>query len=261
MNINDMEESEAATNESEIISDSSNLNRKLWVTAQEVAGLDGMPTTDRRCRDLLEQWSDGNEAVKRKRRGTKAFEYHVSILPKETLKNLPNAQDLPLKKVASKIPVLERIVINKEDVEEFNFLEEFTLIPGYRVQVSAGHGAIASEGETPCRYLAFRRKWLKWRGFSEKELVIVWCTGESMEPAIYNNDTLVVHTGMIKPVDGGIYVLRNDDQLWVKRIQSLPNAWMLLSDNPRYPPIEVPKDEQHNFQIVGKVVHIAHDLD
>ena len=139
--------------------------------------------------------------------------------------------------------------------------DEFALIPGYRVQVSAGHGAIAPDGEEPCRYLAFRRKWLKWRGFSEKDLVIVWCKGESMEPAIYNNDTLVVHTSQTKPVDGGVYVLRNHDQLWVKRIQSLPNAWVLLSDNPRYPPIEVSKDEQHNFQVVGKVVHIAHDVD
>lgn len=142
-----------------------------------------------------------------------------------------------------------------------NWDDEFVLIPGYRVQVSAGPGAIVPEDEKPCRYLAFRRKWLKWRGFTEKDLVIVWCKGDSMEPVIFNNDTLVVHIGMAKPVDGGIYVLRNHDQLWVKRIQSLPNAWLLLSDNPRYPPIEVPKDEQHNFQIVGKVVHIAHDLD
>lgn len=66
----------------------------------------------------------------------------------------------------------ESIEVNKTDQE---FLSEFALIPGYRVQVSAGHGAIASEGETPCRFLAFRRRWLKWRGFSEKDLVIVWC--------------------------------------------------------------------------------------
>lgn len=148
---------------------------------------------------------------------------------------------------------------NRHDDDSFS--SEFALIPGYRVQVSAGHGAIAPEDERPCRYLAFRRRWLKWRGFSEKDLVIVWCKGDSMEPVISNNDTLVVHTGMTTPVDGGNYVLRNHDQLWVKRIQSMPNAWMLLSDNQQYLPIEVPKDEQHNFQIVGKVVHIAHDLD
>jgi len=141
-----------------------------------------------------------------------------------------------------------------------SFMDEYVLLPGYRVQVSAGHGAVMADGEEPCRFLAFRRKWLAWRGFSEKDLVIVWCKGDSMEPAIYNNDTLVVHTGQTRPVDGGIYVLRNHDQLWVKRIQTQPNAWLLHSDNPHYSTMTIPKDEQHNFQVVGKVVHISHDV-
>ncbi|MDX7810976.1 S24 family peptidase [Aeromonas caviae] len=140
------------------------------------------------------------------------------------------------------------------------FLDEFALIPGYRVQVSAGHGAL-SQGETePYRHLAFRRKWLKWRGFEEKELVIVWSKGDSMEPTISNNDTLVVHLGRTRPVDGHIYVVRNDDQLWVKRLQVLPHAWLLISDNSLYKEIEVPKDEQHTFEVIGQVVHIAHDV-
>ncbi|QJT15225.1 helix-turn-helix transcriptional regulator [Aeromonas sp. 2692-1] len=140
------------------------------------------------------------------------------------------------------------------------FLDEFALIPGYRVQVSAGHGAL-SQGETePYRHLAFRRKWLKWRGFNEKELVIVWSKGDSMEPTISNNDTLVVHLGRTRPVDGHIYVVRNDDQLWVKRLQVLPHAWLLISDNSLYKEIEVPKDEQHTFEVIGQVVHISHDV-
>lgn len=76
-----------------------------------------------------------------------------------------------------------------------------------------------TQGETePCRHLAFRRKWLKWRGFSEG-LAVVWSKGDSMEPTISSNDTLVVHLGRTRPVDGHIYVVRNDDQLWVKRLQ------------------------------------------
>ena len=253
MDIKELNDWEVTKIESEISSDSSGENRKLWVTAQEIAGLDGMPTTDRRVRDLLEQWAIGLSGVKRKRKGTKAFEYHISILPKDVAVVLaPGEHQAPCTTITA---------TNNDLCSERNFLDEFALIPGYRVQVSAGHGAITPDGEEPCRYLAFRRKWLKWRGFSEKDLVIVWCKGESMEPAIYNNDTLVVHTGQTKPVDGGIYVLRNHDQLWVKRIQSQPNAWLLLSDNHLYPPMTIPKDEQHNFQVVGKVVHIAHDVD
>ncbi|MDA1379718.1 helix-turn-helix transcriptional regulator [Plesiomonas shigelloides subsp. oncorhynchi] len=133
-------------------------------------------------------------------------------------------------------------------------------MPGYRVQVSAGHGTITQTDCEPCRHLAFRRKWLRWRGFNEKELAIVWSKGDSMEPTISNNDTLVVHLGRTRPVDGHIYVVRNADQLWVKRLQVLPNAWLLLSDNKHYQPIEVPKDQQHTFEIIGQVVHISHDV-
>lgn len=140
------------------------------------------------------------------------------------------------------------------------FSDEFALIPGYRVQVSAGHGSLTHGELEPCRHLAFRRKWLRWRGFEEKELAIVWSKGDSMEPTISNNDTLVVHLGRTRPVDGHIYVVRNDDQLWVKRLQVLPSAWLLLSDNKHYQPIEVPKDEQHTFEVIGQVVHIAHDV-
>ena len=140
------------------------------------------------------------------------------------------------------------------------FMDEFALIPGYSIQVSAGHGTLTQGELEPCRYLAFRRKWLRWRGFEEKELAIVWSKGDSMEPTIFNNDTLVVHLGRTRPVDGHIYVVRNDDQLWVKRLQVRPSAWLLLSDNSFYPPIEVPKDEQHTFEVIGQVVHIAHDV-
>lgn len=81
-----------------------------------------------------------------------------------------------------------------------------------------------------------------------------------MEPTISNNDTLVVHLGRTRPVDGHIYVVRNDDQLWVKRLQVWPDTWVLISDNAIYPPMTIQKDEQHTFEVIGQVVHIAHDV-
>ena len=46
----------------------------------------------------------------------------------------------------------------------------------------------------------------------------------------------------------------------LRLLLTLPIAWLLLSDNHLYPPMTIPKDEQHNFQVVGKVVHISHDV-
>jgi phage repressor protein C with HTH and peptisase S24 domain len=141
-----------------------------------------------------------------------------------------------------------------------DFLSEFALVPGYSVQVSAGWGSEGSDEAEPSRHLAFRKRWLKWRGFSEKDLVVVWAKGDSMEPIISNNNTLLINMQRTELTDGNIFVIRNENQLWVKRVQVMPNAWRLLSDNKLYDPIEVPMDEQNNFQVVGQVVHIAKDI-
>ncbi|EKO3713613.1 S24 family peptidase [Vibrio metschnikovii] len=141
-----------------------------------------------------------------------------------------------------------------------DFTEEFALIPGYRIQVSAGYGSLNPDELKPTRFLAFRRKWLTYRGFSEKDLAIVWAKGDSMEPTIHNNDTLVVHMGRNKPQDGHIYIFRNGEELFVKRYQSMLGTWRLISDNGFYSALDIPKHEQHQFEVVGQVVHIAKDI-
>lgn len=140
------------------------------------------------------------------------------------------------------------------------FSEEFALIPGYRVQVSAGHGSLTPEHMEPTRHLAFRRKWLKYRGFNERDLAIVWAKGDSMEPTIHNNDTLVVNMARHRPQDGHIYIFRNGDELFVKRYQSMLGAWRLISDNSLYSPLDIPKEEQHQFEVIGQVVHVSKDI-
>jgi phage repressor protein C with HTH and peptisase S24 domain len=209
-----------------------------WMSAKEIAELPGMPSTIQGVHKKAKR--DG--WPHRKQEGVKGpgVEYLVEV------------NETPPTPMAT-VNEASQVYINQ-------FMDEFALIPGYSIQVSAGHGTLTQGELEPCRYLAFRRKWLRWRGFEEKELAIVWSKGDSMEPTIFNNDTLVVHLGRTRPVDGHIYVVRNDDQLWVKRLQVLPSAWLLLSDNKHYEPIKVPKDEQHNFEVIGQVVHIAHDV-
>ncbi|HFS8942384.1 TPA: transposase domain-containing protein [Enterobacter roggenkampii] len=52
-----------------------------WICANELAGVAGLPTTPRRTRDTLEKLVAGRSELRRKREGTKAFEYHISALP------------------------------------------------------------------------------------------------------------------------------------------------------------------------------------
>jgi len=151
-------------------------------------------------------------------------------------------------------------LISKLCPDENSYLSEFTLIPGYRVQVSAGNGSLNSESNQPVRHLAFRRKWLKYKGFKDKDLTVVWAKGDSMNPTISDNDSLIVHLARKEPKDGHIYVFRNGEELFVKRYQSALGSWRLISDNPIYPPLDIPKEEQHQFEVIGQVVHVAKDI-
>lgn len=84
-----------------------------WFTAQELAGLPGMPSTDRGCKLLAnrESWAS------RRRIGSKAREYPARVLPEETRQALskPTARkesSTPATEVASRIRCLELLLEN-----------------------------------------------------------------------------------------------------------------------------------------------------
>ena len=141
-----------------------------------------------------------------------------------------------------------------------NFNEEFCLVPGYHIQVSAGSGCNAFD-EEPKRWLAFRRKYLKYKGLTPDRCAVVFVKGDSMADTITDNDSLLIDTQSRNPIDGHIYVVRLGDELYAKRIQkSFDGSLVLISDNKEYGPIAVPKEQLGELCIVGKVVQRATDL-
>lgn len=60
------------------------MNVQTWFTAQECAGMPGFPSGVSNVRKQLEKLAEGLDGVRRKRGGTKATEYHISILPART---------------------------------------------------------------------------------------------------------------------------------------------------------------------------------
>lgn len=56
----------------------------MWITSKEASGLAVMPLTPGKARAKLDKLSGCVESLKRKRKGSKAFEYHINCLPDET---------------------------------------------------------------------------------------------------------------------------------------------------------------------------------
>src|SRR5688572_13870883 len=128
-------------------------------------------------------------------------------------------------------------------------------VPRLDVEASAGHGAIA-EGEGVVAHIAFDPKWLRQlcKGGTNK-LSFIRVQGDSMSPTLADGDDILVDgaDGADRLRDG-IYVLRRDDALMVKRLATNPfdSRATIKSDNPAYP--EWKDCELSTLAIIGRVV-------
>jgi phage repressor protein C with HTH and peptisase S24 domain len=106
------------------------------------------------------------------------------------------------------------------------------------VHASAGPGAIASE-ERAGPYFAFDERWLRSvTGSPSSKLSIIRVEGDSMAPTLNAGDDILVDLGdCMERLRDGIYVLRADDVLVVKRLAVDPTGRRVTvqSDNPAYP--------------------------
>jgi len=126
---------------------------------------------------------------------------------------------------------------------------ELVHVPVLDVEASAGHGALA-EMESKCAQFGFDEKWL--RRLTERD---------SMEPTLHDGDEVMVdlNDGQSRLRDG-IYVLRTDDMLSVKRVAIEPQGKRVsvLSDNPAYPSWR--GLEKRTINIVGRVLWFGRAL-
>lgn len=129
--------------------------------------------------------------------------------------------------------------------------DDFIYVPRLDVSASAGHGAFVDREKERCR-LAFRRDWLTREGISTNDLAVIEARGDSMEPTIGSGDLLLIDLAQRNPAIPGIFVLRTDDTLLVKRLQlDLRGQVVARSDNHAYGELVASPDE---IDVIGRAV-------
>ena len=131
------------------------------------------------------------------------------------------------------------------------------LVPVKRVLVraSAGPGAVPGH-EQEGAYFAFDDRWLKALTASRpSDLSIIRVEGDSMAPTLNDGDDILVDiAGCREALRDGIYVLRVEDSLLVKRlaIHPLGRRLTVQSDNPAYP--DWPDCGLDEVKCIGRVI-------
>ncbi len=138
--------------------------------------------------------------------------------------------------------------------------KEYAMVPLYGVRAAAGHGTIV-EREELTGTVTFKRQWIRQElRANPSDLCLIHVDGESMVPTLQHGDVILLdrRQAQVVPRDG-IYVLRMEESLLVKRLQRLPDHKVnATSDNPAYGSFSLSLDVQNeDFTIIGRVVWMS----
>ena len=138
--------------------------------------------------------------------------------------------------------------------------DDYVLIPQLGVGASAGDGAEPGS-EAPLAAIAFQANWVRAIANGRPEaLSVIGVEGDSMLPTLADGDQILVDTDDRERLRDGIYVLRTDDALLVKRLSVNPATRRLTirSDNDAYPSWD--DCDPAGVNVIGRVIWVGRRL-
>lgn len=143
-----------------------------------------------------------------------------------------------------------------DNVSSQQELSDIISIPYYpEVSAAAGSGALVYD-ESTVKNIQISSAIINIS--TGDNVCLINATGNSMQPVIDDRDLLLVDLSQKLITDEGIYVIRLDTTLVVKRVQKILNGFILISDNPQYPPKEITAENfnENDAAVIGKVIAV-----
>lgn len=138
--------------------------------------------------------------------------------------------------------------------------DELVFVPVYDVAAAAGHGTLV-DAEHQVGRLAFMPAWLRSvTAAAPADLGVIMVRGDSMFPTLVHGDHILIDFTQKAPNQDGIFVIRLNEVLQVKRITLHPSTGRLTvsSDNPAYTAY---RDlEPASVEVAGRVIWLGRRL-
>ena len=136
---------------------------------------------------------------------------------------------------------------------------KYVFIPRYDVRVSAGDGMIVWDEQQKDQAQAYRLSFIRITGLKEDALRVIYAHGDSMEPRIYDGDSLLIDISQTNIIDGKTYVVRIESEVYVKVLRKLPFGELaVISHNADAYPVKTYSAEQcASIEVIGRVVQVS----
>ncbi|ODS09805.1 phage repressor protein [Vibrio scophthalmi] len=225
---------------------------KEWFLSTELINIDGLPNNTNHIGGMARR----NNWLKRKAIGKgRSMEYHISNFH-------PYIQKQLIEKYVTDKSELDKAlgeIGERSNITQIKPLTEFSEwceLPVFDVYAAAGAGCLVFS-EYQVDSLTIPTTLIEEFGLSPDECAIIYVDGDSMEPTLSHHDRLLIDiTERQNPVASGVYVIRIDEAVYVKRLRwDIENAqYQVISDNLDYPQFAIDPNNGRNFKIIGKAI-------
>ncbi|WP_069446390.1 helix-turn-helix domain-containing protein [Vibrio scophthalmi] len=218
---------------------------------------DGMLSFPERLKELIE-----NDSLK-------DFASAIGISEGGLRKYLPPARSVPSFDKVVRIANYRKVNLawlatgeGQKYVSESNsteFIEgEFELIDGYHSEIEQLTGT--NEPGEIRRRLAFRRKWLKWRGLDSKHLKVFFVKG-SLEGGLINSGDTVMIDFSDQTISDGAFALKLNDATVIRWLVIKVDGGIDVYIDKNGAPIEtIGEQDMMKLNILGRAVWVGKDL-
>ena len=140
-------------------------------------------------------------------------------------------------------------------------VSDYVAIPLYNGVCAAAGGGAVIEHERPDDVLMFKDSWVRHElGARPQDLYLIRVSGDSMEPTLRAGDVVLVNRQATRPDREGVYILRLNGMLVVKRLQAMPAGIVrVISDNAAFTSFDVTRAELDgtDITVIGRVVWVG----
>jgi phage repressor protein C with HTH and peptisase S24 domain len=133
---------------------------------------------------------------------------------------------------------------------------DYAFVPLFDVNAAAGDGAIVGREEIS-DLIVLNRTWIRREiNARPEDLAFLYVEGDSMKPWLEDGDIILLDRGRTNVARDGVFVIRIDGELKVKRLQKLPgNILKVRSDNTLYETVTLDLNgDVGDFAVIGKVL-------
>lgn len=131
---------------------------------------------------------------------------------------------------------------------------DYPTIRKVKFKLSAGATGFSVEyDENDDSPIVFQREWFVSHGYNPAKMFAARVSNGSMEPGLFDGDTIVINTEDTTLRDGLVFAMNYEGEMVVKRLVRDLGQWWLASDNPdknRYPR----KNCGEDVSCIGRVV-------